>query len=118
MCPSYTEIRGAGKPGSANAPTGIAIIPGMRSPTKPIVDPQVGQNRKVVRVPLSPVRDHSVNAPVIATSASGQRACTAKALPDRVWHSRQWHTDTRTGSPLQAACNAPHRQLATRDVIP
>ena len=38
--------------------------------------------------------------PRSCTCSAGQRAWAAKALPDRFLQSRQWHTDTRTGSPV------------------
>jgi hypothetical protein len=41
--------------------------------------------------------------PVSVTCASGHRAWAAKALPLRLWQSKQWQTETRTGSPSQMA---------------
>jgi len=79
-----------------------------------MADPHSGQKREVNRLPLSPRVDHSFDAPVIVTWPSGQRACAAKALPERFWQSRQWQTETRTGSPSQLAVNWPQRQVAVR----
>jgi hypothetical protein len=39
------------------------------------------------------------------------------ALPERLWQSRQWQTETRTGSPLQVARSWPQAQVAMRVVI-
>ena len=54
------------------------------------------------RDPVAAVGDvHEVfDAPSIVTCSAGQRAWTANALPERFWQSRQWQTDTRTGSPV------------------
>jgi hypothetical protein len=39
----------------------------------------------------------------MATRSAGHRAWVANALPERFWQSRQWQTDTRTGSPVTVA---------------
>ena len=36
----------------------------------------------------------------------------ALELPERFLQSRQWHRDTRTGSPVAVAFNCPQRQEA------
>jgi hypothetical protein len=53
----------------------------------------------------------------MVTCAFGQRAWTAKALPDRFLQLRQWQTETRTGSPVTATFSWPQRQEAVRLVI-
>jgi hypothetical protein len=67
-----------------------------------------------VRGMALPARVHARKAPATTTAASGQRACAAKALPELRWHSRQWHTDTRSGSPAHTARSCPQAQEATR----
>jgi hypothetical protein len=68
----------------------------------------------VARWPLSATRCHVFASPVTVTWFSGQRACAAKALPLRFWQSRQWQTETRTGSPVALALSWPQRQVAVR----
>jgi len=38
-------------------------------------------------------------------------------LPVRLWHSRQWHRETLTGSPSQLRRSWPQAQLAARIFI-
>ena len=76
--------------------------------------PHVGQKRKVAELPLSPVRTHSVACPEMVTRSLGKRACAPKVLPVRRWQARQWHMDTRTGSPRAMATSCPQLQVARR----
>src|SRR5436305_1458853 len=69
-----------------------------------------------MRLPLSATFTNALNWPAISTCSTGQRAWTAKALPDRFLQSRQWHTDTRTGSPVAVARSWPQRHEALRVV--
>ena len=62
--------------------------------------------------PLVPASG-SVSGP----SNPAQRAWAENALPLRFWQSRQWQTDTRTGSPSQIARSWPHRHVAIRIFI-
>jgi hypothetical protein len=52
--------------------------------------------------------------PAVATCARGNRACTPNGEPVRFWHSREWHIERRTGSPVQLTRNCPQLQLAVR----
>src|SRR6185369_11401634 len=61
------------------------------------------------------MRTYSVLAPTTVTASRGNRACAPNTLPVRRWHARQWHTDTRTGSPTTCACNCPQLHAATRE---
>lgn len=65
-------------------------------------------------LPCSPVRVNSLSVPAIRTCARGKRACTPNGEPVRFWHSRQWHIDRRTGSPVQEARSWPQLQAAVR----
>ncbi|GGE63911.1 hypothetical protein GCM10011317_21620 [Niveispirillum cyanobacteriorum] len=49
--------------------------------------------------PLSPWRAHVLVLPVMLTPSRENLAWVANTLPVRFWHSRQWHMDTRPGSP-------------------
>lgn len=69
------ENVGEGNDASAKAPTGTAMNPGILSTSKKTVDPQVGQNRKVIVLPASPTRTYDVAAPTIVTFSADQRAC-------------------------------------------
>jgi hypothetical protein len=68
-------------------------------------------------LPLSATFTKVLDSPSIVTCALGQRACTAKALPERFLQLRQWQTETRTGSPVTVALSCPQRQEAARSVI-
>jgi len=46
-----------------------------------------------------------------------KRAWTPKALPVRCWQARQWHIETRSGSPVQSMVSWPQQQDARRLVI-
>src|SRR5258708_38821131 len=70
-----------------------------------------------MRLPLSATRTYALARPSIATWSRGQRACAPNVLPVRFWHSRQWHIETRTGSPSQFARSCPQEQVATRRVM-
>ena len=48
-------------------------------------------------MPLSATLTKVLDSPSIATCSFGQRAWTAKALPERFLQLRQWQTETRTG---------------------
>jgi hypothetical protein len=65
-----------------------------------------------MRLPLSATLTKVFDAPSIVTCSAGQRACTAKELPERFLQSRQWHRDTRTGAPFAVALSCPQRQEA------
>jgi hypothetical protein len=51
------------------------------------------------------------------TLSRGKRACAPNVLPVLFWQARQWHIETRTGSPSQVALSWPQLQEATRVVI-
>src|SRR5690606_39025792 len=73
---------------------------------------------KVAVVPLSPVRANCVLRPSMAVIWSRpNRACAPKTLPVRRWQARQWHTETRIGSPSHERRNRPQLQLAWRVVM-
>jgi hypothetical protein len=40
-----------------------------------------------------------------------------KAMPVLYWHTRQWHIETRIGSPVQSTVSWPQQQVACRVVI-
>ena len=68
-------------------------------------------------LPLSAVRTQVFVSPSMLICSSGQRAYTAKALPERCWQAKQWQTETRTGSPVQVTVSWPQRQEAVRVVM-
>jgi len=80
---TYTATRGGGKVGSANAPTGTAIMIGIESLSQYTIAPHVGQKRNVAVLPSSPVRWYSCARPSIVTRSAGQRAWMPNALPVR-----------------------------------
>jgi hypothetical protein len=67
-----------------------------------------------MRSPLSAVFTQLFERPSIETCSAGQRACTAKALPERFLQLRQWQAETRTGSPVTVALSWPQRHEAVR----
>jgi hypothetical protein len=89
----------------------------MASDSQKTMELQTGQKLKVAVLPLSPVRDQCEARPSTVTCSPAKRACTAKTLPVRFWHSRQWQIETRTGSPSQVRCSWPQLQDAMRVVM-
>jgi hypothetical protein len=77
------------------------------------VDPQVGQKRKVARVPSSPKRDQVLASPSARTCSVGNQPVQPNGEPVRRWQSRQWHTERLTGSPSQVTWSWPHEQRAS-----
>jgi len=63
-------------------------------------------------MPLSPTRVHRERQPAIDTLPRGKRACVAKTLPARFWHSKQWQMEMRTKSPwhVRRICPQPARR--------
>lgn len=114
---SYTENTGGGKLGSANAPTGTAMSPGIWSTSYHTVDPHEGQKRNVAVAPESPVRAKLVARPSIFTLSAGQRACCPNGLPVRRWQARQWHIEMRTGSPSHVTFSCPQLHCACRELM-
>ncbi|MNT93882.1 hypothetical protein D3C72_2354540 [compost metagenome] len=62
-------------------------------------EPQVGQNARVFMLPLSPLRLHSVAAPVCFTSAPAKLRYEPWPVPLLRWQSRHWQSFWNTGSP-------------------
>ena len=77
----YTDTRGGGNAGSANAPVAIAITAGMPAFSQQMVVPHTGQKRNVIRLPSSPTRTKLVVRPSIFTSSTRNHAPTPNALP-------------------------------------
>jgi hypothetical protein len=61
---------------------------------------------------------NSMEVPRVDTICSrSNHAWLLKTLPVRRWHSRQWHIETRTGSPSHVMSNCPQLHAARRVVI-
>src|SRR5438552_14765106 len=65
---SQTDLVGAGKEGSANAPTGTATTPGEASVVKNTVAPQSGQKWKTPFPPPSETRMYCREVPWVVTT--------------------------------------------------
>jgi hypothetical protein len=50
-------------------------------------------------LPLSAVRVHAVDLPVMVTWSLRKRAWLLITAPVRRWHAKQWHMALRDGSP-------------------
>ena len=80
---SHTDHVGAGKVGSANAPTGTATSSGAEGPLKKTVAPHSGQKQETRSSPSSEIRTYSLYLPSVYTWSASNRACTPNALPVR-----------------------------------
>src|SRR5262249_15011298 len=79
---SQTACFGAGKSGSANAPTATPTIDGRRSGSHHIVDPHTPQKWKVTSKPLSDPRLNWIDDPfAIVTSSLAKKAAIPKTEP-------------------------------------
>src|SRR5215469_10089262 len=93
-----TACCGAGKSGSANAPTATPTIDGRRSGSHHIVDPHTLQKWKVTSKPLSDPRLNWVDDPsAIVTCSLAKKAAMLKTEPVRRWQSRQWQSEILAG---------------------
>jgi hypothetical protein len=81
------------------------------------VEPHTGQKWKVSALPLSAVRVHAVDLPAKAICSRRKRAWLLITAPVRRWHSRQWHMETREGSPSMVRLSCPQLQAARRVVM-
>lgn len=86
----------------------------MRDGSHQTVLPQAGQKWNVTGKPLSEARCHSVDWPDTATAWIGKNAAMPNGPPVRRWHSRQWHSETETGSPAHMTRRSPQEQVAVR----
>jgi hypothetical protein len=69
-------------------------------------------------LPLSAFRVNVDARPLIFSICPfGNRAWVPNTLPVRLWQSRQWQTEIRTGSPSQSILNCPQAQAACRVVM-
>src|SRR6516162_1809007 len=100
LCIVNTDCSGGGKEGSPKAPTATPMSCGMRSGSQNTVDPQSGQKWKVTFLPVTELRMKVLGVPSTkVTAARSKKAAMLNKLPVRRWQSRQWHIDTRVGSP-------------------
>src|SRR5436190_364961 len=110
-----TVRAGAGKSGSAKAPTATVNTSGSRSRSQNTVEPQVGQKWKVRTWPLSPARGQVRCSPSIDTIwLRLKNAFEANSVPVRRWQARQWQDETSAGSPSRRSRNWPQWQAAWR----
>src|SRR5580765_1968162 len=110
-----TVRTGAGKCGSAKAPTATLISSGSRSLSQNTVDPQLGQNWKVSHVPLSPWRRKARRSPSVETTwLLRQNEVEPNSAPVRRGQARQWQDETGCGSPASRIFRLPQWQAAWR----
>src|SRR5450432_1739833 len=112
-----TVRTGAGKVGSASAPTATVTMPGRLGRSQYIVEPHWGQNRLVTMLPLSASRLNVRCSPSTVMSWSWRKkACTPNRLAVRRWQARQWQEETSARSPLSRSLSWPQEQAAIRSL--
>jgi hypothetical protein len=114
-----TVRAGAGKCGSAKAPTATQTMSGRRSFSQKTVEPHLGQKWKASQVPLSAWRRKVLRSPSVAAICSrGKKALAPNTEPVRRWQARQWHDETMLGAPVMRMRNWPQAQAASRSTDP
>ena len=78
--------------------------------------PQLGQNCRVTRLPLSALFVCAASGPETASASAGTRTLTVP-FAARCWQSRHQHTRVASGSAARVKLTAPHRQRPDRSVI-
>jgi hypothetical protein len=81
---------------------------GMRSGCQNTVDPHSEQKWKITSFPVSELRVKVFEAPsTTVTALRSKQAPMLNKLPVRRRQSRQWHIETRVGSPWQLSRSLP-----------
>ena len=68
-------------------------------------------------LPLTAVRFHSVDLPVMVTWSLRKRAWLLITAPVRRWQAKQWHMALREGSPSMVRWSCPQLQAAWRVIV-
>lgn len=85
---------------SSNVPARTAVTSGLAAEFANSGDPQVGQKRWRILLPLSAVLANSLTCPEISSAAVGTSKFT-RPLADRRWQSRHQQILVASGSPVR-----------------
>lgn len=109
-------IVGRTEDGSSSDPTRTAVTSGLANEFANIGEPQVGQKRCRILLPLCAVLSNSLNGPEIASAAVGTSKFTMP-LADRCWQSRHQQIRVASGSAERRKLTAPQRQCPVLSVM-
>ena len=102
-------IVGCTEEGSSNAPARTAVTSGLADEFANSGEPQLGQKRCRILLPLSAILVNSLKCPEISIATLGTSKFT-RPLADRCWQSRHQQTRVARGSAERWKRTAPQRQ--------
>jgi len=111
-------IAGLARFGSSRVPARTKIKWGLASASLKSGVPQLGQNRRCIRLPLSATLEKSLVFPTTLNVAVRKQAPTVPLPAPRYWQSRHQHTRVVIGGSALSQRTAPQRHLPVTVIAP